>query len=34
MDKKYVIYILLVLAGVVAADKIRNLPGGNKIPTF
>lgn len=34
MDKKWIIYILLVGAGVVFADKIRALPViGSKIPT-
>jgi hypothetical protein len=33
MDKKYMIYIALVLAGVVFADKIRALPLMNKLPT-
>lgn len=33
MDKKYLIYIGLVLAGVVFADKIRALPFMNKLPT-
>ena len=34
MDKKYIIYLALVLAGVVLADKIRALPLGNKLPTI
>ena len=33
MDKKWLIYAALVLAGVVFADKIRGLPLGSKIPT-
>lgn len=32
MDKKYVIAALLVLAGVVAADKLRSLPVLNRLP--
>lgn len=35
MDKKWLLYAGLVLAGVVFADKIRGLPVvGSKIPTF
>lgn len=34
MDKKYLIYFGLVLAGVVFADKIRALPLMNKLPTI
>lgn len=33
MDKKYMIYLALFLAGVVLAAKVRTLPGGNKIPS-
>lgn len=33
MDKKYIIYGLVFLAGVVLADKVRTLPGLNKLPT-
>lgn len=33
-DKKYLIWIALILAGVVFADKIRQAPViGSKIPT-
>lgn len=32
--KKYLPYALAVLAGVVFADKIRGLPGLNKLPTL
>lgn len=31
---KWLLYGALVLAGVVFHDKIRNLPGGSKIPSF
>jgi hypothetical protein len=34
MDKKWIVYTLLVLAGVVFSDKIRALPLGSKIPTI
>lgn len=35
MNKKYLIYIGLVLAGVIFADKIRTVPViGSKLPTF
>lgn len=33
MDKKYIVYGLVFLAGVVLADKVRTLPGLNKLPT-
>lgn len=33
MDKKWLIYAGLVLAGVVFADKIRALPLLSKLPT-
>jgi hypothetical protein len=32
VDKKWLIYAALVLAGVVLSDKIRGLPGGSKLP--
>jgi len=35
MKKEYLIYLGLILAGVVFADKIRGLPVvGSKIPRF
>jgi len=34
MNQKYVIYIALILAGVVLADKIRALPVLGKLPTI
>lgn len=34
MNQKYLIYLGLVLAGVVFADKIRALPLMNKLPTI
>jgi hypothetical protein len=34
MDKKWLLYAALILAGVVFHDKIRALPGGSKIPTL
>ena len=33
MDKKYMIYLALILTGVVFADKIRSLPVLSKLPT-
>jgi hypothetical protein len=33
MDKKYLIWAGIFLAGVVLASKVRTLPGGSKIPT-
>ena len=33
MDKKWVIYGLIFLAGVVAAPKVRTLPLLNKLPS-
>lgn len=32
--KKYLPYVVAALVGVVFADKIRGLPGLNKLPTF
>lgn len=32
--KKYLPYALVFLAGVVLADKVRGLPGLNKLPTL
>jgi hypothetical protein len=34
VNKKWLVYAGLVLAGVVLSNKIRALPGGNKIPTL
>jgi hypothetical protein len=34
VNKKWLLYAGLVLAGVVFSDKIRALPGGSKIPTL
>jgi hypothetical protein len=34
MEKKWLLYAALILAGVVFSDKIRALPGGSKIPTL
>lgn len=34
MNKKWLLYAALVLAGVVFSDKIRALPMGSKIPTL
>jgi hypothetical protein len=31
---KYLPYVLAFLAGVVLANKVRTLPGGNKLPSF
>jgi hypothetical protein len=33
MDKKYLIYAAIFLAGVVLADKVRGLPGLSKLPS-
>lgn len=33
MDKKWVMYAAIFLAGVVLADKVRSLPVLNKLPT-
>jgi hypothetical protein len=32
--KKYLPYVVVALVAVMAADKIRALPGLNKLPTF
>lgn len=32
--KKYLPYVVAALAGVIFADKIRALPGLNKLPTL
>jgi len=32
MDKKWVVYALIFVAGVVLANKVRGLPLGNKLP--
>jgi hypothetical protein len=32
-SKKIMIYVAIFLAGVVLADKVRSLPGLNKLPT-
>lgn len=34
MNKKWMIYAAIFLAGVVAAPKVRTLPGINKLPTL
>jgi len=34
MNKKYVVYAVIFLAGVMLADRVRSLPGVNKLPTF
>ena len=34
MNKKYVVYALIFIAGVMLADRVRALPGVNKLPTF
>ena len=33
MDKKWLIYGAIFLAGVVLAPKVRSLPGLNKLPS-
>jgi len=33
-SKKVLIYVAIFLAGVVLADKVRSLPGVNKLPTL
>lgn len=33
MDKKYVMYAVLFLAGVMLAGRVRGLPGVNKLPS-
>lgn len=34
MDKKYLLYAAIFLAGVVLAPKVRSLPGLNKLPSI
>jgi hypothetical protein len=34
MNKTYVMYAVIFLAGVMLAPKVRNLPGLNKLPSF
>jgi hypothetical protein len=34
MNKKYIVYAVIFLAGVVLADKVRSLPVVNKLPTL
>lgn len=34
MDKKWLIYGVIFLAGVVAAPKVRSLPGLSKLPSI
>jgi hypothetical protein len=34
MDKKWIIYGLIFLAGVVGAPKVRSLPGLSKLPSI
>lgn len=34
MDKKWLWYGAFFLAGVVLAGRVRNLPGGNKLPSL
>lgn len=34
MNKKYVVYAVIFLAGVMLADRVRSLPGVSKLPTF
>jgi len=33
MNKTYITYALIFLAGVLLAEKVRSLPLGNKLPT-
>jgi hypothetical protein len=33
VDKKYLVYAALILAGVILAGRIRSLPGGSKLPS-
>lgn len=32
--KKYAPYVIVFLAGVVLAGRVRSLPGGNKLPAL
>lgn len=34
MDKKYLLYAAIFLAGVVLAPKVRSLPGLDKLPSL
>lgn len=34
MDKKWLIYGAIFVAGVILANRVRNLPGGSKLPTL
>lgn len=34
MDKKWLLYAAIFLAGVVASNKVRTLHGGSKLPSF
>lgn len=34
MNKKWLMYGALILAGVVLANRIRALPGGSKLPSL
>lgn len=34
MDKKYLVYAALILAGVILAGRIRSLPGGGRLPSL
>lgn len=34
MNKSYVLYLLIFVAGVAAANRVRALPLGNKIPSL
>lgn len=34
MNKRYVMYAVIFLAGVMLADKVRALPVVNRLPTF
>lgn len=34
MDKKWLIFGLVFLAGVIAGPKVRTLPGGSKLPSI
>lgn len=33
-SKKVIMYVAIFLAGVILADKVRTLPGVNKLPTL
>jgi len=34
MEKKHLLYVAIFLAGVIAAPKVRTLPGLNKLPSI